>query len=111
MRATGHLPFTLRLSAGGLHGCLGSRFPLSAASVGGHASDWSLVVYLHVVGWSLVFFVTAMMPRAWDSWRSHFLERLNSFQQSTRQATGRLLYILQGKSQLLVQLNVAYFLT
>ena len=74
-----------------------------------------LVVYLHVVGWSLawslVFFVTAMMPRAWDSWRSRFLERLNSFEQSTRQATGRLLYILQGKSRSLVQLNVAYFLT
>ena len=35
MQATGRLSFTLRLPAGRLHGRLGSRFPLSAALVGG----------------------------------------------------------------------------
>ena len=25
----------------------------SAASVGGHASDWSLAIYFHTMGWSL----------------------------------------------------------
>ena len=98
MQVTGHLSFTLMLSAGSLHGRLGSQFPLSAASVSGHASDWSLVVHLYVMGWLLawllVYLVTAMMLRAWDSWRSRFLEKLNSFQQSTKQVTGRLLYIL-----------------
>ena len=78
MQATGRLSFTFMLWAGRLHGRL------------------------------CFFSVTAMMPRAWDSWRSRFLERLNSFQQSTRQATGHLPYILQGKSRSLVQLNVAY---
>ena len=115
MQVTGRLPFTPMLSAGHLHGCLGSRFPPGAASVGGHASDWSLAVHLYVMGWSLawslVYLVTAVMCRAWDSWRSRFLEKSNSFQQSTRQATGCLLYILYGKSRSLVQLNVAYFLT
>ena len=55
MQVTGRLSFTLMLSAGRLHGRLGSQFPLSAASVGGHASDWSLVVHLYVMGWSLAW--------------------------------------------------------
>ena len=101
--------------AGRLHGRLCSRFPLSAASVGSHASDWSLAIHLYVMGWSLawslVYLVTAVIRRAWDSWGSRFLEKSNSFQQSTRQVTGHLLYILYGKSRLLVQLNVVCVLT
>ena len=62
MQVTSHLPFTLRLPAGRLHGRLGSRFPLSAALVGGHASDWSLVIYLHVVGWSLAWSLVFLSP-------------------------------------------------
>ena len=62
MQATGRLPFTLGLSAGRLHGRLGSQFPLSVASVGGHASDWSLAVYLYVVGWSLAWSLVFLSP-------------------------------------------------
>ena len=70
MQATGHLPFTLRLSAGRL----GSRFPLSVALVGGHAINWSLVVYLHVVGWSLAWSLVFFCHRH-DASSLGFLEK------------------------------------
>ena len=112
---SGHLPFAPMLSASHLHGRLRSQFPPSAASVGGHASDWSLAVHLYVMGWSLawslVYLVPVVIRWAWGSWGSCFLEKSNSFQQSTRQVTGRLLYILYGKSQSLVQLNVTCLIT
>ena len=53
-----------------------SRFTSSTASAGGHASDWSLAIHFHIIGWSLawslVYSVTAAIHRAGDSWRSHF---------------------------------------
>ena len=92
-----------------------SCFASSTASVGGHTSDWSLcrsLPYYRLVACMVacVFGHCCDMP-SWGFLEKSLLEKSNSFQQSTRQVTGRLLYILYGKSRSLVQLNVAYVLT
>ena len=87
MQATGHLPFSSMLSAVRLHGrlCICLLLWCSEPGIPGEVAS-------------------AILEKS-------LLEKSNSSWQSTRQATGHLLYILYWRSRSLVQLNVAYVST
>ena len=116
----GHLCSILYLYCGHLYGCFSlisviDDLSKNTASTGGHASNWSLAIHFHAfswsLAWSLVYSFTTLVHQVRDSWKSRFWKSQTA---SSNRPDKRLItcYIFCiGKSQLLVQLNVAYILT
>ena len=84
----------------------------NTASVGGHASDWSLAIHFHAIGWSLVWSLVclfgSLVHQVRDSRKSQSWKGQTAFSNrpGKRLVACYIFYIKM--SWLLAQLNVAY---
>ena len=87
----------------------------NTASMGGHASDWSLAIHFHAFGWSLawslVYSFATLVHQVRDSWKSHLWKsQTASSNRPDKRLVACYIFCIE-KSWSLVQLNVAYILT
>ena len=86
-----------------------------AASMGSHASNWSLAIHSNAFGWSLawslVYLFNVLVPQVRGSWKSHSWESQTAFSNQPHKRLVTCYTFCIRKSRLLVQLNVAYILT
>ena len=85
-----------------------------AASVGSHASDWSLAIHSNAFGWLLawllVYLFNVLVHQVRGSWKSRSWESQTAFSNQPDKRLVACYTFCIRKSRSLVQLNVPYIL-